>query len=207
MDPARGLPARPQSWNRYSYAIRNPLVLVDRDGRSPHDFEGGTEEEREEAKKQQAKLRRVLRPEVVAFILEDYGIDLRGSLESGKGTTVRLEPLGELGPVGKCCQGRFPWSNTIHLNTDLDLFGSEGLGFMSGLLHESVHWAAEEAGWVFSKRGRIAPALLSDVEEILRDYSSRDIMMSNHDRAPYAVELLQFGRIPTLQGDFAKEAP
>ena len=34
VDPVGGRPARPQSWNRYSYVDGNPLVLVDPDGRT-----------------------------------------------------------------------------------------------------------------------------------------------------------------------------
>ncbi len=34
VDPAGGKPGRPQSWNRYAYALNNPQLLVDPDGRT-----------------------------------------------------------------------------------------------------------------------------------------------------------------------------
>jgi RHS repeat-associated protein len=35
IDPVKGSPDRPQSWNRYSYSLNNPLTLVDPSGADP----------------------------------------------------------------------------------------------------------------------------------------------------------------------------
>ena len=40
MDSVLGKPEIPQSWNRYSYAQGNPLVLLDPDGQEPERFTG-----------------------------------------------------------------------------------------------------------------------------------------------------------------------
>lgn len=42
VDPELGLVRKPQSWNRYSYAWGNPVVLIDRNGLSPRRFKDFT---------------------------------------------------------------------------------------------------------------------------------------------------------------------
>lgn len=39
-DPGRVIPTSPQSWNRYSYALSNPLRYIDRDGRESEEPDG-----------------------------------------------------------------------------------------------------------------------------------------------------------------------
>ncbi|GMU63757.1 MAG: hypothetical protein AMXMBFR36_00310 [Acidobacteriota bacterium] len=194
VDPVLGDPKMPQSWNRYTYAISNPLRNLDSTGRAAHDFSRGSTEDVKTAYRYQRALRELLKPEVKDYVQKQYGIDLEQALTPGGGTDdTRLVPL--VGAVADYDNiGSTPWSDILRLNIDMDLFGNDGALFKAGLLHETIHWAADKAGFIFDKRGETPVEFQDAIDKMFKKYPQ----VMGHSQPPYVVELLQFGEPLTL---------
>jgi hypothetical protein len=219
VDPiaASAQPIAPQSWNRYPYVRNNPLGRIDptggadfsvvEDKRTPqqrahdrfcgrgqcgigHDFEGGTQEERDQAYKMQDDLRNSLTDEAKASYKANYGRNLEEDLTPGHGTTVNLTELR-----GKWGQYH-GWTNDISIDRDAmkdpTLFGA-------ALLHETGHFGADMAtmwGWKNPSVDPFTHAII--LEAVSRSpFTLFNYHFAEHDSG-YAMEVWQYGSVVTL---------
>jgi RHS repeat-associated protein len=177
--------------NQYSYVEEDPANFVDKIGLVR--FRAELEEQRQLANELQDELRNSLTDEVKDFFREKYGVDLEQALLPCDG------PVGKLDALPDWERGEYDkWGNFIQFNADL-LTRPEL--FKATLLHELVHWAADEASLLGDHLPTLDSGLLSEVNRRGYDLSGGEAQLAfaRHSKQPYAAELLQFGDLLTLR--------
>ncbi|MCU0241667.1 MAG: RHS repeat-associated core domain-containing protein [Vicinamibacteria bacterium] len=182
----------PQRWNRYAYALNNPLRYIDPDGRltfeaDPYSKKAISADDIRYAKDAQTALRNSLTPQVKAYFQFQFGEKIESLLADDSGPVVNLSRGTLTDKVGQCKNGP---GCQIELNLD---YGVEAI--QAGMLHELGHYLKLAGGKtylniIFDKKMKNNADKAWDQGKKLQAMG----LLNDEEKASYYGEMYQFNQ-------------